>query len=49
MAKLVNETKNIADYKPKEIAIEIESPRVQTKRIKLFNLDEESDEWKQDM
>ena len=44
MAKLVNETKNIADYKPKEIAIEIESPRVQTKRIKLFNLDEESGE-----
>ena len=44
MAKLANEEKNIADYKPKEIVIEIEPPTVQAKRIKLFNLDEESED-----
>lgn len=42
MIKLSNQNKNIEDYKPKEKIIEIFPPKIiPTKRIKLFNLDDE--------
>ena len=40
LAKIVNNQKNINDYKPKIKHIEITPPKAETKKIKLFNLDE---------
>lgn len=41
LAKLVNQEKNIEDYKPKIKIIEIPTPMVAQKVIKLFNIDDE--------
>lgn len=40
LAKLANEKKDIAQYKPVEKIIEIESPRVWTKPPKMFDLED---------
>lgn len=40
LAKLANEEKDIITYKPKVKLIEIVSPRVNTKPIKLFNMED---------
>ena len=40
LAKVANNQKNINDYKPKIKHIEITPPQVETKKVKLFNLDE---------
>ena len=41
LAQLVNQEKNIEEYKPTERIISIFSPRTYIKKRKLFNLDEE--------
>ena len=43
LAKMANEEKNIEDYKPKIKIIEIFSPIVPTKAIKLFDFGEDED------
>ena len=40
LAKLVNQEKNIEDYKPKIRIVEIPAPTIQPKIIKLFNMDD---------
>ena len=44
LAKMANEEKNIEDYKPKLRVIEIFTPTIVPKKIRLFDLGEEDDE-----
>jgi hypothetical protein len=44
LAQLSNSTKDLSQYKPKEIEITISSPRAKLREVRLFNFDIEEEE-----